>query len=451
MLKSLSVFFKVNYSISIYLQNESTSSKLRLAFINFCRKNIYETQSLLEELFASPTSKGQIDSLMDRMVVDFSQQIIDDYPATDPRWTDSVPAGHESTFTTVSLLVLHQLEDKVKAHDLFLTFLRYVTLYTSLYSLTFCSRFQKLFRNMSIWGDLTAIGDRRGAKSSAFVLMEHAEKLRASLALRALHTPGSTLIDASIRRVLQERAVELTNDKLTQQDLFYRHITALGDFFPCFVDVVCETVANMSGSPSDKVKPISNATNFIIAMTNAARDYRARNIELLEQCENSFETLPWIAVIISYNPLVLDNSLSRFSLQSPGPRSVRSSIIRLLHLLVEEGVANADDAGLRSNLWSQAANLTDILLDALKMYLESCDEHSPSFAQVKQEVQSERSAILELFLRGREFERVALLAEKYVDFGALLTVCDETMNENKLNVYIDKLGESGFTEFACKW
>lgn len=129
MFKSLSVCFKVNYSISIYLQNESTSSKLRLAFINFCRKNIYETQSLLEELFASPTSKGQIDSLMDRMVVDFSQQIIDDYPATDPRWTDSVPAGHESTFTTVSLLVLHQLEDKVKAHDLFLTFLRYVTLY----------------------------------------------------------------------------------------------------------------------------------------------------------------------------------------------------------------------------------------------------------------------------------------------------------------------------------
>jgi hypothetical protein len=168
---------------------------------------------------------------------------------------------------------------------------------------------------MSIWGDLTAIGDRRGAKSSAFVLMEHAEKLRASLALRALHTPGSTLIDASIRRVLQERAVELTNDKLTQQDLFYRHITALGDFFPCFVDVVCETVANMSGSPSDKVKPISNATNFIIAMTNAARDYRARNIELLEQCENSFETLPWIAVIISHNPFVSEKSY-HFSLCS---------------------------------------------------------------------------------------------------------------------------------------
>lgn len=149
---------------------------------------------------------------------------------------------------------------------------------------------------MSIWSELTAIGDRRGAKSSAFTLMEHAEKLRSALALRALHVPGSNMIDTAIRRVLQERAVELTNDKLTHQDLFYRHVSSLGDFFPCFVDVVCETVA-ASSNPPDKVKHIGNAANFIIAMTNAARDYRARNIEQLEHCENSFELLPWIAVI----------------------------------------------------------------------------------------------------------------------------------------------------------
>ena len=100
------------------------TSKLKLAFFNFCRKNVFEAQTLLEDLFSAPSSKNEVDSLMDRMVIELSQKIIDDYPASDPRWTDSVPAGHESTFTTVSLLVLHQLEDKVKAHDLFLTFLR---------------------------------------------------------------------------------------------------------------------------------------------------------------------------------------------------------------------------------------------------------------------------------------------------------------------------------------
>ena len=125
-------------------------------------------------------------------------------------------------------------------------------------------------------------------------------------------------------------------------------------------------------------------------------------------------------------------------------------MIRLLHLIVEEGVANADDAALRSGLWSQASNLADILLDSLKMHMDSI-ENPTVFDQVRQEVQSERSAILELFLKGREFERASVLAERYVDFGALLTVCDETMNEDKLNIYIDKLGDSGFTEFACKW
>lgn len=106
-------------------QVESSTSKLKVAFFNFCRKNVFDTRTVLDELFSSPSSKGTVDSLMDRMVVELSQKIIDDYPASDPRWTDSVPAGHESTFTTVSLLVLHQLDDKVKAHDLYLTFLRY--------------------------------------------------------------------------------------------------------------------------------------------------------------------------------------------------------------------------------------------------------------------------------------------------------------------------------------
>lgn len=167
-----------------------------------------------------------------------------------------------------------------------------------------------------------------------------------------------------------------------------------------------------------------------------------------------FKFFPGLLYVAKFTINNLDGDLFHLIslvFQVPGPRSVRSSIIRLLHLIVEEGISNADDGGLRSNLWSQAANLTDILLDALKMYLDSCEENPSMYAQAKQEVQAERGAMLELFLKGREFERAALLAEKYIDFSTLLTVCDETMNEDKLNVYIDKLGDSGFTEFACKW
>lgn len=147
-----------------------------------------------------------------------------------------------------------------------------------------------------MWSELTSVSGRRGAKSSAFSLTEHAEKLRAALALRGLHTHAASLIDTAIRRVLQEQAVELANDKLTQQDLFYRRVSALNDFYPCLVDVLHETVAASGANPADKVKHIVGVANIVIAMTNAARDYRARNIELLEQCEHNTELLPWIAV-----------------------------------------------------------------------------------------------------------------------------------------------------------
>ena len=45
-----------------------------------------------------------------------------------------------------------------------------------------------------------------------------------------------------------------------------------------------------------QVKEIVAASNYVIAMANAARDYRTRNMELVDQCEITFEIVPWIAV-----------------------------------------------------------------------------------------------------------------------------------------------------------
>ena len=49
---------------------------------------------------------------------------------------------------------------------------------------------------------------------------------------------------------------------------------------------------------------------------------------------------------------------------------MRSAVTRLVHVIVEEGVANADDAAIRSGLWSQASQLTDLLLDAFKTHAD---------------------------------------------------------------------------------
>ena len=97
------------------------------------------------------------ESGLDQAVSILSQELIDDYPASDPRWAESIPAGKEKNLTTQytihiiprrfsvcfplfrwhcsylstggisttsSLIILHQLEDKVKAHNFFVDFLK---------------------------------------------------------------------------------------------------------------------------------------------------------------------------------------------------------------------------------------------------------------------------------------------------------------------------------------
>ena len=52
-------------------------------------------------------------------------------------------------------------------------------------------------------------------------------------------------------------------------------------------------------------------------------------------------------------------------------------------------------------------------------------ENPTAYAQAGHDVHALRTALLAHFLKAREYERAAVLAEKYVDFNALLTVCDE--------------------------
>jgi len=86
--------------------------------------------------------------------------------------------------------------------------------------------------------------------------------------------------------------------------------------------------------------------------------------------------------------------------QVAGARSVRSSIVRLVELIVEEGVANCDDAGIRNGLWGQASNLSDLLLDSLKMHVDSV-ENPTAYAQARHDVHTQRAALLALFLKAR--------------------------------------------------
>ena len=116
-----------------------------------------QSLSIIEELFpveppasvsksqkSARKSKAPLNSSLDKLVLSMSQDLIDDFPALDPRWMESVPEGEatnpadssqnlglgKSDFgSTTSLLILHQLEDKQRALDFYINFLKEVELW----------------------------------------------------------------------------------------------------------------------------------------------------------------------------------------------------------------------------------------------------------------------------------------------------------------------------------
>jgi nuclear pore complex protein Nup133 len=97
-------------------------TRLKAAFALCCKQEMSQSQSLVDQLFPMTLVPGQ-DSLLDVAISGLSQELIDDYPASDPRWAESRPLEGVTIsgpgIATASLLLLYQLEDKHKGefHD----------------------------------------------------------------------------------------------------------------------------------------------------------------------------------------------------------------------------------------------------------------------------------------------------------------------------------------------
>uniref|UniRef100_A0A673JYV0 Nuclear pore complex protein Nup133-like n=1 Tax=Sinocyclocheilus rhinocerous TaxID=307959 RepID=A0A673JYV0_9TELE len=98
---------------------EDKTKLLKQAFLQFCRHDLVGAQSMVDELFPSD---GEGSAELDAVVTQIDLDLVDDYPACDPRWAESVP-DEGAGFTLTSLILLHQLEDKMKAHRCLMDFL----------------------------------------------------------------------------------------------------------------------------------------------------------------------------------------------------------------------------------------------------------------------------------------------------------------------------------------
>ncbi|XP_047433726.1 nuclear pore complex protein Nup133 isoform X2 [Mugil cephalus] len=395
---------------------EDKTKLLKAAFLQFCRNDLVGAQTVTDELFpADGDGDGEEGAELDSMVTQINLDLVDDYPASDPRWAESVP-DESAGFPLTSLIILHQLEDKMKAHGCFMDFLLQVGLLDRL-------------------GQVTV---RSSPMATRLLLCEHAEKLQAAMVLKNHHSKHGELVNRAIVSALQRSSTPVP-PSLTPADVFFREVSQISSVFDCLLE---EEERSLRDNPVDSVQwaeVVLAVNNVIKDMLQAAGQYRETKASVYRASENAAaepEYIPWTA--------------------SGGVGGVRTVLSRQ-HDIILRSVYPHADSELRSALCEQLVALLDIYLGGYVAQLTSLQQQRPPGAQqeryntLEMEYSQRRSELLAPLLDLGQYQWVAALAEKYCDFDILVQMCEQTDNQSRLQHYMAKFANQNFADFLFRW
>uniref|UniRef100_UPI0037E7EA6D nuclear pore complex protein Nup133 n=1 Tax=Semicossyphus pulcher TaxID=241346 RepID=UPI0037E7EA6D len=393
---------------------EDKTKLLKSAFLQFCRNDLVGAQTVTDELFPAD-SDGEEGAELDGLVTRINLDLVDDYPASDPRWAESVP-DESAGFPLTSLIILHQLEDKMKAHGCFMDFLLQVGLLDRLSQVTV----------------------RSSPMATRLLLCEHAEKLQAAMVLKNHHTKHAELVNRAINIALQRNNAAVP-PSLTAADVFFREVSQISSVFDCLLE---EEERSLKENPVDSVQwaeVVLTVNNIIKDILQAAGQYRETKSSMYRASESAAaepEYIPWTA--------------------SGGVGGVRTVISRQ-HEIILRSVYPHADSELRSALCEQLVALLDIYLGGYVAQLTSLQQQRPPGAQqerynsLEMEYSQRRSELLAPLLELGQYQWVAALAEKYCDFDILVQMCEQTDNQSRLQHYMSKFADQNFADFLFRW
>ncbi|KAL6111122.1 nup133 [Pungitius sinensis] len=391
---------------------EDKTKLLKAAFLQFCRNDLVGAQTVTDELFP-PDGDGEEGAELDDVVTRIDLDLVDDYPASDPRWAESVP-DESAGFPLTSLIILHQLEDKMKAHVCFMDFLLQAGLLDRL-------------------GRVTV---RSSPMATRLLLCEHAEKLQAAMALKSHHTKRGELVNRAIGLALQRNNAAVP-PSLTAADVFFREVSQISSVFDCLLD---EEERSLKENPVDSVQwaeGVLTVNAILKDMLQAATQYRETKAFMYrESSAVEPEYVPWTA--------------------SGAVGGVRAIIARQ-HDIVLRSVYPHADSELRAALCEQLAALLDVYLGGYVAQLTSLQQQRPPGAQqerynsLEMEYSQRRSELLAPLLELGQYQWVAALAEKYCDFDILVQMCEQTDNQSRLQHYLTKFADQNFADFLFRW
>lgn len=387
---------------------EDKTKLLKAAFLQFCRNDLVGAQTVTDKLFPADSEEAaELDAVVTRIDLD----LVDDYPASDPRWAESVP-DESAGFPLTSLIILHQLEDKMKAHGCFMDFLLQVGLLDR----------------------LGQVPVRSTHMATRLLLCEHAEKLQAAMVLKNHHSKHPELINGAIGAALHKTGTAVPAS-LTAADVFFREVSQISSVFECLLE---EEERSLKENPVDSVQwaeVVLNVNSVIKDVLQAAGQYRETKASMYRAAENMAaepEYIPWTA--------------------SGGVGGVRTVISRQ-HDIILHSVYPHADSELRGALCEQLVALLDIYLGGYVAQLSSLQPRSQQdrYDSLEMEYSQRRSELLAPLLELGQYQWVAALAEKYCDFDILVQMCEQTDNQSRLQHYMAKFADQNFADFLFRW
>ncbi|KAL3875007.1 hypothetical protein ACJMK2_037949 [Sinanodonta woodiana] len=394
--------------------SEDKPARLKAAFIMTCKGNMKEADELVHELFPMTivTGKG-VSSEIDKLVTKLSLDLIDDYPASDPRWAESKRL--DTVQSTTSVIILQQLKDKRRAHEFIINFLKKVNL----------------------WDRLNVIPVRDGVMSTKWLLCEHVEKLEAAIILRELHNQHGIVIDPAIKKVLMYREDLGLSASLTHHDLFYREVSKIHELFEALLEFEKEVLSREIPS-SEAVNFIQSVNAVMEGMLQGALQYRkSKGIMFMPNATEQAvqpEYISWTS--------------------TGGKTGLRTILREQYSVTLEMGTprCGTKEVDMQGILFQQLLFLVDVLLDGYTHQLLSLRQgNQDRYDQLREEFEQEKHHLILPFLEYKQYEAAASLAEKYLDFEILVQLCEKTRNQEKIQKYTEQFANQGFSDFLFNW
>jgi len=247
-------------------------------------------------------------------------------------------------------------------------------------------------------------------------------------------------MDATVKSVIGARSAregKIRSSYVNANDLFYKDVSRIDELIPVLINQLEETINDLEATemPGKVLEASEILLKAIAESTSVHLSDRIASVHqgviqpLMDSDSNKYQVLPWIVEPENLTALQKHHKLIvRFGLEKCQPNDTTVSLALL----------------------PQMQQIADLILDGLRTSLESIHS-SEKYVQKYSHFEEVRSTLLKVHMAVEDYEGAGALAEKYVDFNILVSLCYKLKDMHRLESYFEKYGHLGFCEFTFDW